>query len=226
MSKLGIVVPYRDRPKHLEKFKGFFKEHSINVDDYKIFIIEQHDNNYFNRAKLLNVGFDIAKDEDRHECEYFAFHDIDMLPLEADYGFPDKPTHIATKVEQFGWGMPYSEYFGGVTLFNKEDFLKINGYSNEYWGWGAEDDDIRLRCQREGLEIERRQSVFESLSHPMNGPSHGHYQNNVNRLNKFSNEDSYKDIYKQEGYSILDYQMIDEEQLLDTPEMYLNKVKL
>ena len=32
-----------------------------------------------------------------------------------------------------------------MTAFTEESFKKINGYSNEYWGWGGEDDDISHR---------------------------------------------------------------------------------
>lgn len=39
----------------------------------------------------------------------------------------------------------YSKYFGGVTALSREQFFKVNGFSNNYWGWGGEDDDLRLR---------------------------------------------------------------------------------
>ena len=29
--------------------------------------------------------------------------------------------------------------------FTGEQFEKTNGYSNEYWGWGGEDDDLFMR---------------------------------------------------------------------------------
>ena len=38
--------------------------------------------------------------------------------------------------------LPYAGYFGGVSGLNKSQFLRINGFPNEYWGWGGEDDDI------------------------------------------------------------------------------------
>jgi beta-1,4-galactosyltransferase 1 len=35
--------------------------------------------------------------------------------------------------------------FGGATSFRPEVFEWINGYSNEFYGWGGEDDDILNR---------------------------------------------------------------------------------
>ena len=33
----------------------------------------------------------------------------------------------------------------------KEHIEKTNGYSNGYWDWGMEDDDLFWRCVQEGL---------------------------------------------------------------------------
>lgn len=38
--------------------------------------------------------------------------------------------------------LPYSEFFGGVSGLTVEQFRKINGFSNAFWGWGGEDDDL------------------------------------------------------------------------------------
>lgn len=34
-------------------------------------------------------------------------------------------------------------------------FRAINGFSNEFWGWGGEDDDLFKRVRHEGLTISR-----------------------------------------------------------------------
>ena len=43
--------------------------------------------------------------------------------------------------------IPYQDIFGGVEAIWKEHFEKVNGFSNKYWGWGGEDDDLHHRCQ-------------------------------------------------------------------------------
>ena len=82
-TSVAIIVPYRDihpkqnRRKHLEKFIPHMLHFLSNqlqssssssttkdskLLDYHIYIIEQsNDERKFNRGKLLNIGFDIAK---------------------------------------------------------------------------------------------------------------------------------------------------------------------
>jgi len=42
-----------------------------------------------------------------------------------------------------------------VTGFSKEHYEKINGFSNLYFGWGGEDDDLRARVLDVGLAVAR-----------------------------------------------------------------------
>jgi len=153
-DKLAIIVPYRDRQEHLDVFvphiHEFLKDKGI---DYTIFIAEQTDDRPFNYGKLCNI----ATKEVGEEYTYFAFHDIDMLPIsdDCDYGYPDSPTHLATNVEAHNNELPYPQYFGGVVLISREDFEKANGYSNEYWGYGFQDLDLLYRLQRSGAYLEK-----------------------------------------------------------------------
>merc|ERR1712113_272890 len=38
-------------------------------------------------------------------------------------------------------------YFGGINSFSAPDFRRINGFPNNFWGWGGEDDELRERVQ-------------------------------------------------------------------------------
>lgn len=148
--KLGIIVPYRDREQQLKRFLSHMKEYIKNID-YEIFIVEQADDKPFNRGKLLNAGYKYAVDKG---CDYFVFHDVDMLPEDVDYSYSDKPLHLATHLQEHDYETTFFDYFGGVTMFTKDDFKTINGFSNEYWGWGFEDDDLLIRCLKSDLDLD------------------------------------------------------------------------
>ena len=51
--------------------------------------------------------------------------------------------------------LPYQGLIGGVLIFLREHFQEVNGYSNMYWGWGAEDDDMTTRILHKGYRIYR-----------------------------------------------------------------------
>ena len=158
MHKLGIIVPYRDRPEQLLLFKKslteFLKGKNIQ---YELIVVEQDDAKTFNRGKLLNIGFMYAK---RVQCDYVVFHDVDMIPLEADYSYSPHPIHLASTFvstsQEFN-RILFDEYFGGVTMFPSSIFEAINGYSNEYWGWGYEDDDLLHRCKEFNVSLHKKE---------------------------------------------------------------------
>lgn len=170
-ERLAIIVPYRNRRMHLRMFGPHMKQRLPKAD---IFIIEQNGNEPFNRGKLLNVGFLYAKDYD-----YYCFHDIDMLPIKSDYSYPIGPTLLATQASQFKFKMPFPEYFGGVILFRRHDYIQCNGHSNLFIGWGGEDnelyDHITKRC---GMKIYYRQCMYNSLHHTRKVDTE-QYQNNL-----------------------------------------------
>lgn len=155
MRKLGVIVPYRNREEQLELFQDIitkFLDKTLTCP-YVIIVVDQIDKKEFNRGKLLNIGFKEAKEQD---CDYVIFHDVDMLPIEGDYSYSNKPLQIANNFVPDGdfTRVIQRNYFGGATLFPVEDFEKINGYSNKYKGWGFEDDDLLLRCREQNLELE------------------------------------------------------------------------
>lgn len=147
MHKLGIIVPYRNRFEHLEEFKKSITKYLNDTGhtNHVIIIVEQDDAKLFNRGMLCNIGF---MESQKQNCDYVIIHDVDMIPIVVDYSYSNKPIHLATD------NIPFESYFGGMTLFPSNLFLKINGFSNLYWGWGFEDDDLRYRCVKNNIPFE------------------------------------------------------------------------
>lgn len=212
MKKLSIIVPYRNREEHLFTFSKEMPKFLKDLN-YDIVIVEQFDKKPFNRAKLLNIGFDFKKDH----SDYFCFHDIDLVPENSDYSYCENPTHLSTYCSQFNYKIPYENIFGGVTMFNKDNFIKVNGYSNNFWGWGGEDDDMFNRIKQGDYQIDRRKGVYKSLNHSFNGPNHENYQNNVKKLS-----DKYD--YITDGINTLTYELISVDDIGD--KIKLIKVNL
>jgi hypothetical protein len=168
--KLAIIVPYRDRRSNLDIFIPHMEEFLSNKQiDYKIFVSEQSDDRPFNYGKICNAIFNEIKDD----YDYFCFHDVDMLPIndDADYSYKEEPTHLVFEDEDENVILPYNQYFGGVVIFKKEDFIKINGFANDYWGKGYVDLDLLFRCQKNNLPIIKnynysvKNSIKQDLKH-------------------------------------------------------------
>ena len=157
MMKPYVIVPYRNREDHLPVLLKALPVY-LNV-----IVVEQEQGKPFNRAKLLNIGSVIAF---RENATHVITHDVDMIPNDKTRYVLGEAVHLATSASQFNNKMPYDRYFGGVTVFSSKTFYVVNGYSNEYWGWGAEDDDMLKRCELAGIEVKREyNNPFKSLKH-------------------------------------------------------------
>lgn len=154
-KKLGVIVPYRDREYHLKEFLLVIEDYLVKKGiNYEIIIVNQDRAKQFNRGMLLNIGFKYAM---KLKCDYVVFHDVDMLPVDVDYSYSETPLHLATDFELEEGEKEreiFDQYFGGVTMFSMDAFIKIDGYSNKYWAWGYEDTDLLLRCDRKGIELD------------------------------------------------------------------------
>ena len=73
---------------------------------------------------------------------------------------------------------------GGMVMYNKEKFIKCNGYNPNFVAWGFEDDEIINRVKRLGYEWDRVKDVEAIAWHfPHENTvreKHSMYQNNYN----------------------------------------------
>jgi len=161
-SKIAIIVPFRNnkyqqRDIQLAKFIQHYHNYLDNLD---IYIIEQSDDNKkFNRGATLNIGFQIAK---KNNYDMYIFHDVDLIsPKEIRniYSYKsDIPEHIGSL-----WNEKYnfSDFLGGIISFNAETYEKINGYPNNFYGWGGEDDAMYNRLTENNILVYKPESMYK-----------------------------------------------------------------
>ncbi|XP_029381058.1 beta-1,4-galactosyltransferase 2 [Echeneis naucrates] len=203
--KVAIIIPFRHRENHLKYWLHYL--HPIlrrQRIDYGVYIINQLGEDTFNRAKLLNVGYTEALKDAEYDC--FIFSDVDLIPMDDRnlYHCYDQPRHFAIAMDKFGFRLPYAGYFGGVSGLSKKQFLKINGFPNEYWGWGGEDDDIYNRITLNGMKVSRpdiRIGRYRMIKHERDK----HNEPNPQRFNKIQNT---KNTMKKDGISSLTYRLV------------------
>ena len=158
-ATIAIITLFRDNDKGAreKQRKEFIRRMNRIMAPYRyhIFIIEQSaDGQPFNIGKLKNVGFKIAGEwEKTHDMKFtnFIFSDIDMIPddeLLQYYVKPiKKPISLAIRGTRYDQRDMESKkiFLGAVLGFNRHDFEEINGYPDNFWGWGGEDDALLYR---------------------------------------------------------------------------------
>uniref|UniRef100_A0AAF5RW29 Beta-1,4-N-acetylgalactosaminyltransferase n=2 Tax=Wuchereria bancrofti TaxID=6293 RepID=A0AAF5RW29_WUCBA len=158
--KIAIIIPFRDRQSQLTRLLDFLfpilKHQNL---DFRFIITEQYGNELFNKGKLMNAAFSFAE-KLRVNC--VIFHDVDMFPADdrINYGCPDTPRHIGAYVNTLGYRLMYAEIVGGVLAIRMNHFHAVNGFSNEFWGWGGEDDDMGIRILTLNMTIERPDALI------------------------------------------------------------------
>ncbi|XP_059097172.1 beta-1,4-N-acetylgalactosaminyltransferase bre-4-like [Tigriopus californicus] len=147
--------------------------------DYGIYVVNQADSNDFNRAMLFNVGFAEAIKDANWDC--YIFHDVDLLPEDDRnlYTCPEIPRHMSVAVSTKKYILPYFRMFGGVVALTKSHLFKVNGFSNQFWGWGGEDDDMANRIFHFGMNISRYSEEiarYKMSKHKKEKPSKTRFQ--------------------------------------------------
>lgn len=231
MKRLNIVVPYRAREAHLKAFvphlRAYFSRDKVDRDiPYRVLVIEQENGLPFNRGAMKNIGFQLGRDESDYTC----FHDIDYLPIWADYTWVDVPTplvwhgaklrHVAPGRSDRAITHTLEQFYGAAVLVPNALFERVNGYANIFWGWGFEDTDLHDRFVEAGIALGRRKGSFFPLDHDNEG-----YQLDGNpSLTALRNELLYKKrrqekrLVHEDGLSSIAYEVLDRRVIPEGPE--------
>nr|CAB3224889.1 beta-1,4-galactosyltransferase 2-like [Phallusia mammillata] len=154
LQKVAVIIPFKDRDAHLKTLLYYL--HPIlkrQKTKYCIYVAEQFDNGQFNKAMVMNAAFEEAMKLDSYDC--IVFHDVDMIP-ENDmnmYMCGNQPRHLSPAIDKFEYKPHYGTDFGGVTGISPKQYRKANGHSNQFWGWGGEDNDMEFRIFYNKMKI-------------------------------------------------------------------------
>ncbi|CAJ0567886.1 unnamed protein product, partial [Mesorhabditis spiculigera] len=168
LYKVAVIIPYRDRQSHLTRLLNFLipvlQKQRL---DFRFIVTEQWGNDLFNKGRIMNAAFQLAE---KLAVDCVIFHDVDMFPQDDrnPYTCPPTPRHIGAFVSNLGYQLWYKEIVGGVLAIRMRDYRAVNGYSNKYWAWGGEDDDMGKRILSLNYTIERPEPAtgrFSMLKH-------------------------------------------------------------
>jgi len=153
IPKMIFIVPYRDRPQQLHFFKEQMSKvlSSVSNQDYKILFTHQLDEREFNRGAMKNIGFLVVKEKypNAYKNITLIFNDVDTMPY---HNYLNYDTTTGTVKHFYG----YKYALGGIVSIKAGDFETTKGFPN-FWAWGYEDNMLKQRVDKCGLEIDYSQ---------------------------------------------------------------------
>eukprot|EP00966_Prymnesium_polylepis_P181130 4195411-Prymnesium_polylepis.1 len=174
--RLAVIVPFRAGVGRqglgaLHELCRRLPEH-LNTHDrdlhHRIFVVNQTDGRPFNRGALVNAAVRVLSGGRSRwaESDYLAIHDADRFPVEGNrtgcaavtpayYSYPAREPR----------GLHPDSFAGGVLVLRTHLFRAVNGFSNQYWGWGEEDNDLFVRLRWCGLPPRHGPMIETCMEH-------------------------------------------------------------
>ena len=213
--KTIIIIPFRNREKHLSYFlsNSLPKLKSV-IPDLEVIVVEQTEGKRFNRGATINIGYDYYKIGDY--C--YITQDVDVNPIISEaVNFYSRPVNDKEILGIYSDG----ETLGGVVKFKGNTFNEMNGFPNNYWGWGHEDKEMQNRaehynCKIEKLikfhEYEKKKLFFEIFQDEHIRQESGKWFDAYRKFNQISVNDQRNNIVTN-GLNTLKYEIIKEIEL-------------
>ena len=213
--KNTILIPYRNRESELTYFlNNSYPLLKKNLEELEILVIEQVDGKQFNRGKILNIGFNES------ESDYYFTHDVDINPLEEIIKTLYNEEVLCNDI--MGIYTSCNNTLGGIIKFRSSTYENINGFPNNFWGWGCEDKDLQNRAEFKSINVVKnildvdpeKDQYFKIFDSHVRDKICPHHNFVYNLWENTSIEDKEKYI-ENNGLSTLNYKIIKEEMLMD-----------
>ena len=161
--RVAVIIPFRDREAHLAAFKTHWHQFSAEAKhiSWVVVVAEQFESEPWNRGFSFNAGLvavvtnfsnnisayqNLADERSGFDC--IVSHDIDYVPDPGvDYASCEVPTQLSSEIDRYRWMSPSINNTGGVISMKLKHWRKINGFSNNFRGWGGEDDELFHRIR-------------------------------------------------------------------------------
>lgn len=160
--KILIVVPFGDlrpeqhRAKQLKHYLAQLNRLTAGVENVMVVVAEQvQPREKFNGGLARNSG--VKWYVDAYGCpDVVVFNDVDMIPDEeifANYLKLTGPMYMVPFDGDFvqAYGMEMPPFGGGISGILYGDLVRMNGYPNDLWGWGYEDNVFDSRARAQGI---------------------------------------------------------------------------
>lgn len=155
-----VVIPYLNRKQNLIdlmiNLHPFLQRQFLH---YSILVVEQTNLfDKFNKGRLYNAAFNYLNEtfqlkKNKLKVSCVILQDVDLIP-ESDYNIygcdnDEKPRHLSLSIRKsLAENETIANYtknlyellVGGVLAISPNIYSKLNGFSNEFWNWGGEDD--------------------------------------------------------------------------------------
>jgi xylosylprotein 4-beta-galactosyltransferase len=177
--RLAVLVPYRSKQKEVnlhhvatlcERLSSHLRWRRVQ---HQIFIINQVDSAPFNRGALVNAAVATLRGLSRSSTkgprrsfDYLAIHDFDRYPVwRNDTACMDAASNYYAFPSKNPRALNPSSFAGGVLVIPTALFRAVNGFSNSYWGWGEEDNDLFIRLRWCGLPPVHGAKLDQCMEH-------------------------------------------------------------
>jgi hypothetical protein len=154
-----------------------------------------------------------------------------MIPqVGVDYSKCQWPIQLSSEIDRWGWSVAQPHYTGGVVSMSPQHWHAVNGFPNNFFGWGGEDDDLMQRLNQNNLGKGVTTHLGKALMRPAKG--HGRFaslnaghtlriareqsvlQKDVERIQKGTEKERHR--WKHDGLNSLKYSVISED-IWDSP---------
>ena len=176
---------------------------------------------YFNRGQVLNIAVKYFI-ENVGNPDSVIFHDIDIIPnvtLFREYSkYKDSYSLMPFRSKNFKKTYGFKLFAGSAIYLTKPDiFINANGYPNNYWGWGGEDNalDKRLKNNRVKLQHNTKGEFTSTDKQRANNKEKLKYlkKEKVRNMMVYELQDTDKKQWRNNGYgqlNNLNYQILEE----------------